>query len=650
MINSGLSRLRRHVVATAVVGLGAGLLPLSAALATPGTPAVAAHVSSSTTRLSGLTTTRGSVRVGGELWERVTVSPRAARVVTVQYRRAGTTAFKNASTVSTSAQGVITLCLRPPGSGSWQMRAVVANTSRAARFVSSTRTVVASGRAARTSISGFATTGATVSPGTTVTNDVVISPRATRVVSVQARRPGSATFLTQSTGTSSRTGDFRAAYSLTSPGVWGFRLVVRASATALAVTSPTRVITAADNPGGDRTAPGPVTGMTLSGLTDKTATLSWTNPADVDLTGAVIRRAPGDTAPATVTDGTAVTDLPVPGSSFTDTGLSADSQYSYAVFAHDGTPNYASAADLTLRTAAGPDLTAPAPVTDLQASVTDTTATLSWTNPGDADLTGAVIRRALGDSAPAKVTDGTAVTDLTAPGTSFTDNGLTPDTHYSYAVFAHDATPNYADAAQVSVQTKPAVTTAALTIRPLGLPLNKANKLTANTPFRFDATNSLAAAGTTLVSGTVDFGDGQTETFADAFGPIDFWNTEHSYPTAGPETVKLTVTDSAGTTDTTTVTVNVLPEPTATLSVTSGPIQARVPVTFTLHATTPAGTELNSYILNFSGNDYFHLSDNTPPPATQDVTFTIPGTYNVALSVANDAGGYTASQITIVVP
>jgi PKD domain/Fibronectin type III domain len=650
MNNFGLSRLRRYVVATAVVGLGAGLLPLSAALAAPGTPAVAAHASVGTTGLSGLMMTRGSVRVGGELWDGVIVSPRAARVVTVQYRRAGTVAFKNASTVTASAQGVLTLCLRPPGAGSWQFRAVVASTSRAARFVSSTRTVVASGHASPTSISGFATTGATVTPGATVTDDVVISPRATRVVSVQARRPGTTTFLTQSSGTSTRTGDFRAAYRLTSPGVWGFRLVVRATATAGPATSPTRIIIAAENPGSDRTPPGPVTAMTISGLTDTTATLSWTNPTDVDLTGAVIRRAPGDTAPATVTDGTAVTDLAVPATSFTDTGLSPDTAYSYAVFAHDATPNYAAATDLSLRTAVGPDHSAPAPVTDLVATATDTTVALSWTNPTDADLTGAVIRRALGDSAPATITDGTAVTDLTTPATSFTDTTLDPDTTYSYAVFAHDATPNYADPTQLTVTTHARVTTAVLTIRPLGLPLNQANKLTANTPFRFDATNSHPAAGTTLVSGTVDFGDGQTETFAEAFGPIDFWNTEHTYTTTGPQTVKLTVTDSTGTTDTTTLTVNVLPEPTATLTVTSGPIQTGAPVTFTLNATTPAGTELNNYFLNFTGNDYFHLTANTPPPATQTVTFTIPGTYNVALSVANDAGGYTANQITIVVP
>lgn len=113
MIDSGWSRVRGHLVATVVVGLGAGLLPMSAALAAP----------SSATRLSGFITTSGSVRVGGHLQDTVTVLPKAARAVTVQYRRAGTRGFTNAPTGITSPRGVITLRLRPPAAGRWQFRA-----------------------------------------------------------------------------------------------------------------------------------------------------------------------------------------------------------------------------------------------------------------------------------------------------------------------------------------------------------------------------------------------------------------------------------------------------------------------------------------------------------------------------------------------
>jgi hypothetical protein len=587
MMGSGTSRIRRHVVAGVIVGLGVGLLPASAALAAQGTSAVAAQVASSATGFSGFTTTSGSVRVGGELWDAVTVSPKAARAVTVQYRRAGTNVFKNAYTASTSARGVITLGLQPPAAGRWQFRAVVAATSRAARFVSSTRTVVASGRAVRTDISGYATTSATISLGATVTGEVVLSPRAPRAVVVQARRPGSVSFVTQSTGTFSSSGSFRAVYRPTSAGAWGFRLVVSASATALSVTSPTRIITATEAPGGEVPSVGvPVVGVPVVGL------------------------------PVV---GLPVVGLPVVGVPVV------------------GVPVV--------------DRTAPGPVTGLTVSgMTRKTATLSWTNPADADLTGAVIRRAPGATAPATVTDGTAVTDLAAPGHTVTDTGLTADMTYSYAVFAHDGTPNYAAAATLTVTTAKPVTEAVLSVRPLGLPINTDNKLTVNTPFRFDAGDSLAADGTTLVSGTLDYGDGQTDTFTVPFGPFDFWNTEHSYTATGKKTVTLTVTALNGTTDTTIVTVNVLNAPTATVRVTSGPAHVGAPVTFALDTSTPVGTKLSSFALHFAGDESFHLTDNSAPPATQNITFDLPGTYTVAFSVANDAGGApAASVITIVV-
>ena len=102
-----------------------------------------------------------------------------------------------------------------------------------------------------------------------------------------------------------------------------------------------------------------------------------------------------------------------------------------------------------------PDTTPPGPVTGLAASsITSTGLTLGWTNPGG-DFTGTTIRRAVGTTPPGSPTQGTAIADTTA--TSFTDSGLTPGTAYSYALFAHDAVPNYATAATVRVTTTTAV-------------------------------------------------------------------------------------------------------------------------------------------------------------------------------------------------
>ena len=79
----------------------------------------------------------------------------------------------------------------------------------------------------------------------------------------------------------------------------------------------------------------------------------------------MIRRALGGTPPATATSGTLVVDAAKPAASYTDTGLASTTQYSYALFAHDGIPVYAAAATVTSTTTAslGPTVTSLSPST-----------------------------------------------------------------------------------------------------------------------------------------------------------------------------------------------------------------------------------------------------------------------------------------------
>ncbi len=79
---------------------------------------------------------------------------------------------------------------------------------------------------------------------------------------------------------------------------------------------------------------------------------------------------------------------------------------------------------------------------------TTTSITLSWTNPGDGDLAGVMIRRAAGSTPPSSPTSGTLVTQKS--GTSHTDSGLSPGTQYAYAVFAYDEVPNYSTGATMT--------------------------------------------------------------------------------------------------------------------------------------------------------------------------------------------------------
>ena len=101
----------------------------------------------------------------------------------------------------------------------------------------------------------------------------------------------------------------------------------------------------------DTTAPGPVTNLQLSANTVNSVSLGWLNPADTDLAHLLVRRAAGSTAPA-AGQGSLVATLGAAKTAVTDTGLSAASTYSYAVFAVDKAGNQSPATTVTVSTAA----------------------------------------------------------------------------------------------------------------------------------------------------------------------------------------------------------------------------------------------------------------------------------------------------------
>ena len=93
------------------------------------------------------------------------------------------------------------------------------------------------------------------------------------------------------------------------------------------------------------------------------------------------------------------------------------------------------------------DTTPPADVENFMASGGDTQMTLSWTNKGDSDFAGVMIRRATA-TAPATPADGTAVFD--GYDTTMTDIGLTNFTEYFYTAFAYDTVDNFAEGVSAS--------------------------------------------------------------------------------------------------------------------------------------------------------------------------------------------------------
>jgi alpha-tubulin suppressor-like RCC1 family protein len=97
----------------------------------------------------------------------------------------------------------------------------------------------------------------------------------------------------------------------------------------------------------DVTAPDLVTGLTATATGTTSIALAWTNPP-ADVTEVVILRAVGPTAPLTIDDG--IEFLVGTATSFTDTGLTAGTQYSYSVVAQDAAGHASVAATTTATT------------------------------------------------------------------------------------------------------------------------------------------------------------------------------------------------------------------------------------------------------------------------------------------------------------
>jgi len=169
----------------------------------------------------------------------------------------------------------------------------------------------------------------------------------------------------------------------------------------------------------DTTAPSTPGTPTASAKTDRSVTLSWTAATDnVAVTGYQIFRNGTQIGTSTT-------------NSFTDSGLTASTAYTYQVLAYDAANNQSAKSGTLTVTTQVPDTVAPtAPGTPAFSATTSSSTTLSWTaatdNYGVAQY---VVYR-----------NGTQVGITT--GLTYTDTALTPSTTYSYTVKAQDAAGN----------------------------------------------------------------------------------------------------------------------------------------------------------------------------------------------------------------
>ncbi|BEP15211.1 hypothetical protein acdb102_35220 [Acidothermaceae bacterium B102] len=228
-------------------------------------------------------------------------------------------------------------------------------------------------------------------------------------------------------------------------------------------TSTSSTVVNASTP--DTIPPSAPTNLTAPSKTPTTITLTWTASTDnVGVAGYNIYRN-GGTTPI---NGSAVT-----GTTFTDSGLTQLTSYTYTVKAYDAAGNV-SAASTALVVSTTDGLPPSAPVVSNSAK-TFTTVTLNWTTSTDnVAVTGYAVYR-----------NGVLVMNIAGNSTfTYTDSGLTPNTTYTYTVKAYDAAGNYSVASNSLPVTTVQDTTAPSTV----------TKPTGSTAGKNSATISWAAA------------------------------------------------------------------------------------------------------------------------------------------------------------
>ncbi|MED7926197.1 glycosyl hydrolase family 18 protein [Nonomuraea sp. LP-02] len=174
--------------------------------------------------------------------------------------------------------------------------------------------------------------------------------------------------------------------------------------------------------GTDTTAPSVPGNLRSTGVTSNSVSLAWNASTDnVAVTGYEVYR--GSTLVTTVT-----------GTTYTDTGLTASTAYTYTVRARDAAGNRSAASAAVTATTSnggGTDTTAPSVPGNLRSTgVTSSSVSLAWNASTDnVAVTGYEVYR--GSTLVATVTE-----------TAYTDTGLAASTAYTYTVRARDAAGN----------------------------------------------------------------------------------------------------------------------------------------------------------------------------------------------------------------
>ena len=178
---------------------------------------------------------------------------------------------------------------------------------------------------------------------------------------------------------------------------------------------------------GALTANTPPTGLTAAAASDTQMNLSWSAAAVVSRYN--IKRATASDGPFSLVASA------VDGTSYSDSGLSADTAYYYVVCATNGYGESADSTEVMATTLSEPDLIPPAAPSGFSATVGDRFVLLNWSANDEPDLDGYTVYRSLtGDDYIA------IATDLTS--TNYSDETVLNGTTCFYVVTATDTTAN----------------------------------------------------------------------------------------------------------------------------------------------------------------------------------------------------------------
>jgi fibronectin type 3 domain-containing protein len=197
----------------------------------------------------------------------------------------------------------------------------------------------------------------------------------------------------------------------------------------------------------DSTPPSAPSGLATTAASSSQINLNWTASTDnVGVTGYLIERCQGTACSAFTQVATAV------GTTYSNTGLTASTNYSYRVRATDANSNLGSYSNVSsVSTSAAGDTQAPTAPTALAATATSSTQiNLNWTASTDnVGVTGYRVELCQGASCTAFAQVGTPTTS------NYSSTGLTAATAYSFRVRATDAAGNlsaYSSTASSSTQ------------------------------------------------------------------------------------------------------------------------------------------------------------------------------------------------------